>query len=104
MPLKEDWKKMGKDVGHAFKDFGKAVATTAKVAVGKEDNSQVNEDGKTPLREAWSDTGKQFGEAGKSIGRASKNTAKKVVGKEDKQEKPSKPKEEDVIDVESKEK
>ena len=43
MSLKDRWKAFGKNTGNAFKNFGKAVATTAKVVVGKEENT-VNEE------------------------------------------------------------
>ena len=98
MALKDEWKKTGKDIGHAFKDFGKAVGTTAKVVVGKEE--KTNEEGKSTLKESWKGVGKGFGTAGKDIGKSAKGTAKKVVGKEDKEDKP---KEGEVIDVPSKE-
>lgn len=100
MALKDKWKNTGKGIGNAFKNFGKAVATTAKVAVGKEENEVNEETGKTTLRDAWTKTGHSFGDAGKSIGTSAKGTVDKVVGKEEKEEKPEKPKEEDVIDVE----
>ena len=48
MALKDKWKNTGVSIGHAFKNFGKAVGTTAKVAVGKEEN-KVGEDVKTTL-------------------------------------------------------
>ena len=95
MSRKEKWKSFGKNTGNAFKNFGKAIATTAKVAVGKEEN-EVGEDGKTKLRSAWSKTGKGFGEAGSSLGTAAKTTVK--GDSEDKE--PSK--EGEVIDVDSK--
>ena len=103
MALKDKWKATGKNIGHTFKDFGKAMATTAKVAVGKEE--RVDEDGNPRLKGSWSKVGHDFGDTGKSIGVSAKGTVDKVVGNEEKEEKEvSKPKEEDVIDVESKEK
>ena len=100
MALKDKWKKTGQGIGGAFKNFGKAVATTAKVAVGKEENSVNEETGKTPLREAWTKTGHSFGDAGKSLGKAAEGTVDKVAGEEE-EETPTKPNEEDVIDVDS---
>ena len=102
MALKDKWKNTGKSIGGAFKNFGKAVATTAKVAVGKEENS-VNEDGKTKLRDSWTNVGHGFGDAGKSIGTSAKGTVDKVAGKEEKEE-VKKPEESEVVDVEVKDK
>lgn len=100
MALKDKWKKTGKGIGGAFKNFGKAVATTAKIAVGKEENAVSEETGKTKLREAWTTTGHSFGDASKSLGTAAKGTVNKATGEKEK-EAPTKPKEEEVIDVES---
>ena len=99
MSLRDKWKDTGKNIGGAFKNFGKAMATTAKVAVGKEDNSQVNEDGKTPLREAWTNTGKGFGKAGKSLGTAAAGTVDKVVGEEEEPKEKKKPNGDEVVDA-----
>ena len=81
MSVKEKWKTFGKSTGQAFTNFGKSVATTAKVVVGKESN--VNDEGKSTLKESWKKTGKGFGTAGKSLGKAASGTAKKVVGEDD---------------------
>ena len=98
MSRKESWKNFGKNTGNAFKNFGKAMAQTAKIAVGNE-NNDVEENGQSKLRNAWSKTGKGFGTAGKSLGKAAATT---VTGdSEEKEEKPEKPSEEEVIDVES---
>lgn len=99
MSRKEKWKSFGKNTGNAFKNFDKAIAETAKVAVGKDDND-VEENGKTKLRNAWSKTGKGFGEAGTSLGKAATVTVK---GDED-DKKATKPNEDEIIDVESKDK
>ena len=80
MSLKDKWKDFGKDVGGAFSNFGKAVATTARVVV--EDEEKTNEEGDSKLKEAWSKTGKSFGEAGKSLGHAASGTAQKAFGEE----------------------
>ena len=90
MSRKESWKKFGKNTGNAFKNFGKAMATTMKVAFTDEKND-VEENGQSKLRNAWSKTGKGFGEAGKSLGGAAKTTVKGDKEKEDKE----------VIDVKS---
>ena len=37
MALKESWKKTGTEFGHAFKDLGKAFASTAKTTIHKMD-------------------------------------------------------------------
>lgn len=93
MSRKESWKTFGKNTGNAFKNFGKAMATTMKVAFSDEKND-VEENGQSKLRNAWSKTGKGFGEAGKSLGGAAKTTVTgdKKEGEENKQE---------VIDVNS---
>ncbi len=90
MSRKESWKTFGKNTGNAFKNFGKAMATTMKVAFTDEKND-VEENGQSKLRNAWSKTGKGFGEAGKSLGGAAKTTVKGDKEKEDKE----------VIDVDS---
>ena len=75
MSRKESWKNFGKNTGNAFKNFGKAVAQTAKIAVGN-DKNEVEENGQSKLRNAWSKTGKGFGSAGKSLGKAAKTTVR----------------------------
>ena len=100
MALKDKWANTGKSIGGAFKNFGKAMATTAKVAVGKEEND-VQENGKSRLRDSWTNVGHGFGDAGKNLGTAAKGTVDKVAGEEEK-EKDTKPSEEEVIDVDSK--
>lgn len=102
MALKDDWKKTGKGIGGAFKNFGKAMKTTVKVGLGKEEST--NEEGKSSLKEAWSNTGKSFGDAGKSVGKSTSHTAKKATGKDEEKKKASKPDESEVVDVESTEK
>ena len=105
MALKDSFKKTGKSIGHAFSNFGKAVATTAKVAVGNEENT-VNEEGKSKLRESWTNVGHGFGDAGKNIGKTAKDTVDhiddKEKAKEAEKEKPTKPEESEVVDVDSK--
>ncbi|MCR5332932.1 MAG: hypothetical protein K6E11_02810 [Bacilli bacterium] len=104
---KKEWKQFGKNTGNAFKNFGKAIATTAKVAVGKEENTK-DENGKSKLKSAWSNTGKGFGDAGKSLGSATKDTFKsdeKVEEEKAKKEANTKgEKKEEIVDVESKDK
>ncbi len=103
MSLKDKWKDFGKNTGKAFSNLGKSIATTAKVAVGKED--ATDENGNSRLRESWSKTGHGFGDAGKSLGKAAEGTVDKVVDDEKKEESEAKkPNEEDVIDVEAKDK
>jgi len=95
MSLKDKWKSFGKNTGQAFKNFGQAMATTAKVAVGKEEN--IDENGNSKLKQSWSKTGKGFGTAGKSLGSAAKGTVEKPF-----EEKPEKKEEKDdskVVDV-----
>ena len=38
MALKDSWKKTGTEFGHAFKDLGKAFASTAKTTIRKMDD------------------------------------------------------------------
>lgn len=98
MALKDDWKKTGKNIGHAFKGFGKAVKTSVEVGVG--DKERTDEEGNPRLKDSWSEVGKDFGEAGKSIGKSASHTAKKATGNE----KEEKPEESEVVDVDSTEK
>ena len=97
MALKDKWKNAGKSIGGAFSNFGKAVATTAKVAVGKEEN-KAGEDGETPLKQAWKDTGKGYKGAGKDLGTAAKGTCDKACNKDKKDVKAKN--EEDIIEAE----
>ena len=102
MALKDDWKKTGKNIGHAFKGFGKAVKTSVEVGVG--DKERTDEEGNPRLKDSWSEVGKDFGEAGKSIGKSASHTAKKACGKDTEEEKKEeKPNESEVVDVDSKE-
>ena len=96
---KDNFKETGKDIGHAFANFGKAMGTTMKVAFGDEDNSN-GEGKKTKTGEAWTEVGHGFAEAGKQIGR----TAKDAIDNIDKNSKESKIKKDDAIDVEFEEK
>ena len=99
MSVKQKWKTFGKSTGEAFMNFGKAMATTAKVALGKEE--RLDEEGNSTLRKSWTAAGKGFGKAGTSLGKAAASTAKKAVGKDE--EEPSQERtvhEEDVIEAE----
>lgn len=92
---KENFKESGKDIGHAFKNFGKAMGTTMKVVFGNEDNSN-GEGKKTKTGEAWTEVGHGFADAGKQVGK----TAKELFTDKEKEE----VNKEDVIDVEFEEK
>ena len=94
---KEDWKKAGKSIGNAFKNFGKAVGTTAKVAFTDESNSN-GEGERTKTGEAWSKVGHGFADAGKNLGSAAKNTIDKV---DEKEKEAAKANEENNKDVQS---
>lgn len=48
MALKESWKKTGTDFGHAFKDLGKAFASTAKTTIRKVDEWANKEEEEKP--------------------------------------------------------
>ena len=37
MALKDDWKKTGSDLGHAFQGLGKSILRSAKVGIDKAD-------------------------------------------------------------------
>ena len=102
MAVKDKWKDAGKGIGNAFKNFGRAMKTTAKVAFTDEEN-KVDENGESELKKAWKATGKGFGSAGKSVGKAAEATAEKVVDGDKKEEvkKDEEPKNEEVIDVPS---
>lgn len=93
MSRKEKWKNFGKSTGQAFKNFGKAVAKTAQIALGDEQNT-VEENGQSKLRNAWATTGKGFGNAGKNLGKAAAGTIKPNDEKEEATE-------EEIIDVDS---
>ena len=42
--LKETWKETGKDLGHAFRDLGKAIIKTGSTALKKADDWANGED------------------------------------------------------------
>lgn len=71
MSKKEKWKTFGKNTGQAFKNFGSAMAQTARIAFGED---KVDEEGNSKLKKVWTKTGKGFGEAGKSLGQAAAGT------------------------------
>ena len=85
MALKDKWKDAGKGIGHAFANFGKAMGTTAKVVVGKEEST--NEEGKSNIKESWKTMGKSFGTAGKSLGKAAVGTVEKISGEDEEENK-----------------
>ena len=85
MSLKDQWKNTGKSIGSGFKNFGKAMATTAKVTFGNEE--KVDENGNSKLKQSWSNVGHGFGDAGKSIGKSAEATAKHATGKDKKEPK-----------------
>lgn len=78
MACKESWKKTGKNTGKAFANLGKAIGTTAKVAVGNEDNHN-GEGEKTKTGKAWTEVGHGFADAGKSLGKAFVDTFDTIV-------------------------
>lgn len=99
MSSKEAWKKTGKNTGKAFKNLGEAIGTTAKVAVGNEDNYN-GENQKTKTGEAWTEVGHGFAEAGKSLGKA----FKEVIDDLDDATREKQINKNDAIDVEFEEK
>lgn len=106
MSLKDEWKKAGVNIGHAFRDAGKALGVTAKVVIGKEDNNN-GEGQKSKTGEAWTKAGHGFADAGKSLGQAGKATVERVeddIEKEDKKGKKVSVDEENVIDADFKDK
>ena len=82
MALKQKWKKSGKSVGKAFKNFGRAFGKTMKVAFTDDPNC-IESNGHTETANRWRETGKAFGEAGKDFGEAMEGTIDKVIGEED---------------------
>lgn len=96
---KENFKETGKDIGHAFKNFGKAMGTTMKVAFTDESNSN-GEGKKTKTGEAWTEVGHGFRDLGKQIGKTAKELVDSVDEKENKQD----INKEEAIDVEFEEK
>ena len=87
------------DIGHAFKNFGKAMGTTMKVAFTDESNSN-GEGKKTKTGEAWTEVGHGFRDLGKQIGK----TAKELVDSVDEKENKKDINKEEAIDVEFEEK
>lgn len=102
MGAKKEWKKAGVNIGHAFRDFGKAMATTAKVTFGNEE--KYDEEGNNKIKGSWKKMGKEFGEAGKSVGKAAKETVNVADEKTSEENKESEVKKDDAIDVEFEEK
>lgn len=104
MSLKEKWKNAGVNIGHAFRDVGKAIGVTAKVAFTDESNDN-GEGKKSKTGEAWTKVGHDFAEAGKSLGKAGAATLDSIDEEEKAKEKPSTDvKEENIIDAEFEEK
>ena len=95
MSNKENFKETGKDIGHAFANFGKAMGTTMKVAFTDETNSN-GEGKKTKTGEAWTEVGHGFATLGKQIGKTAKDLVDSVEDDKDDNK--------DVIDVEFEEK
>lgn len=87
---KDDIKKAGTEVGHAFKTFGKTFVRSAKTTAGKvEDWAEDKKPEETPESTVYSDgswkkTGKELGGAFKDLGSSILHTAK---GEENKDEK-----------------
>lgn len=98
MSLKDKWKTAGINIGHAFRDAGKALGVTAKV-VFTDENNDNGEGKKTKTGEAWTKAGHGFADAGKSLGQAGAATLDKVC--EEEKEKPStEANEENVVEAE----
>ena len=99
MDLRKKWKNFGKTTGQAFANFGKSMATTAKIVVGSEDS--VDENGNSKLKQSWSKTGKGFGAAGKSLGEAAESTVERVDEElsDENASQPNQKAEDNVIDV-----
>lgn len=103
MSLKDEWKKAGVDIGHAFRDAGKALGVTAKVVV--KGNNSNGEGKKSKTGEAWTKAGHGFADAGKALGKAGASTVEKVFDGDDKsKEDKIKVDEDKVIDAEFKDK
>ena len=95
MGFKKDVKNTGKDVGHAFKNFGKAMATTFKTTFG--DEEKIDENGNSKVKESWKNVGRGFKKAGKDAGK----TAKNVFSEEENKEEVNATSNENAVDVES---
>ncbi len=83
---KQEWKDSGRELGHAFKQFGKTFVRSAKTTVDKVDdwangngpdpqapNSSVYSDG------SWRETGKDLGKAVLGMGGALLHTVEDAV-------------------------
>ncbi len=83
---KEEWKQAGTNLGHAWKDFGKAVVRSADRVIEKakddekadpniveEPNSTVFSDG------TWKKTFKGLGNAFLDVGEATVNSASEII-------------------------
>ena len=83
MPLKEKWKLAGKNTGHAFANFGRALGKTMKTTFTSDEN-MIEANGHTEVSNRWRETGKSFGEAGKALGDAAEATGDRIIGEDDK--------------------
>ena len=100
MSLKDKWKTAGVNIGHAFRDAGKALGVTAKVIFTDESNDN-GEGKKTKTGEAWTKAGHGFADAGKSLGQAGAATLDKACGEEENKNKTStEVSEENVVEAE----
>lgn len=82
---KEDIKKAGTEVGHAFKTFGKTFLRSAKTTAEKVDNwaenkePEENPDSTVYSDGSWKKTGKEIGNAFKGLGSSIIGTAKDAI-------------------------
>ena len=97
---KEEWKKTEKELGSAFKGFGKAFVKTAKYTADKADekvNGTAPEDSSAPAAETpkdesvfkdgtWRETGKGLAHALKGLGSTVLHTVDEAVSSDDKKE------------------
>lgn len=88
--VKENWKETGKELGHAFKKFGKTFLKSARTVADKADDKcnkkdktvvvETDENGNIKKEEnvfndgSWRETGKGFGQAFSSLGKSIGNT------------------------------
>ena len=83
-PLKDSWKKFGRDVGNTMKDLGKSIAKSVDVGTDKlfdekpadEDAAKTND-----LKRSWKNVGHSIGHTAADFGNAVAKSVKKGADK-----------------------
>ena len=89
MSLRDDWKKTGSDLGHAFAGLGKNIGRSAKDGVdyatdAVSDNKEANENKETVYNDgSWRKTGKDLGGAFKGLAHSLLESAETGLSKLD---------------------